>query len=281
MNIIDLNSKIGIGTAQFGMNYGISNEKGQTSRVEVSQILEVARNSKVNLIDTAIAYGNAEKILGSNDLKGFDIVSKFLPFEVEESLRKQLHQTLHDLNVSSIYGYLAHSPLQLVKQKNQWEQLQSLKEEKLINKIGYSLNSPVELMQLLEAGLIPDIVQVPYSYFDTRFEEKIKELKKGGCEVHTRSAFLQGLFFMEPNELGEFFNDVKPSLQKIQMHKKLAGSLLHFVLNKPFIDKVIIGVEDKKQLEKNLNDIKNPKSLPVLDIRIPDQILMPNNWPND
>lgn len=47
--------KIGIGTAQFGLNYGISNTQGKTSLTEAKDILELASLKGIKLIDTAPA----------------------------------------------------------------------------------------------------------------------------------------------------------------------------------------------------------------------------------
>lgn len=280
MSTIDLKSKLGIGTAQFGMPYGISNQSGQTSKTEVAEILKVASNAGITLVDTASAYGNAEKILGDNELEDFDVVSKFMPYEENGTITKQVNQTLENLKITSLYGYLAHRPSDLVKNEQQWEQLLQLKREKLVKKVGFSLNTPEEFYELKKSGFVPDIVQAPFNYFDRRFEDILIELSHEGCEIHTRSAFLQGLFFMRTDTLGEFFEEVKSALQKIQIDNKvLSGSLLNFVLEKPFIDKVVIGVENKGQLVDNLSQLANSTSLPVLEENISEQILIPSNWP--
>ena len=73
------NNKIGLGTVQFGMDYGVSNTKGKTPDIEVSKILEYAKKEGLLYIDTAEAYGCSEEVLGRNDLSGFRIISKFLP----------------------------------------------------------------------------------------------------------------------------------------------------------------------------------------------------------
>ena len=70
--------KIGLGTVQFGIPYGISNQKGQTSVLEVARILTLAKQKGVGIIDTASAYGTAEKVLGQHDLSAFKVVSKFI-----------------------------------------------------------------------------------------------------------------------------------------------------------------------------------------------------------
>lgn len=274
--------KIGLGTVQFGLPYGISNSGGQTSPGEVSEILNTAREKGVIILDTASAYGNAEKILGQHDLTSFKVVSKFMPPGSVSGISGQLQKSLDDLGILSLYGYLAHRPANLAENLHQWEELISLKEGGKIQKIGFSLNTPEELELLLKKGTEPDIVQVPFNYFDRRFKDLMMDLKKTGCEIHTRSAFLQGLFFMDAWELDNHFNEVVPLLEHLQKNvKNLPGALLNFVLNQPFIDTVIVGVENRKQFIQNLESVTMFDTLPELHQEFSESILVPSNWPKN
>jgi len=277
---MNLNSKIGLGSVQFGIAYGVSNNTGQTSNEEVTKILNYANTSEIVIIDTASAYGNAEEALGKNDLNHFKIVSKFMS-PSSESIHEQFKQSLKKLNQNSMYGYLAHRPLDLLDNPELWVQLKELKTEGLVEKIGYSLNEPSEIHQLLEKEFVPDLIQVPYNYFDRRFEDIMIDLKKKGCEIHTRSTFLQGLFFMNPKELSVFFEEIKVVLNTLQNIKPLNGALLEFVLDKTFIDKVIIGVENVEQLRQNINNINDAPQLPSLKNIITENILIPARWPKN
>ena len=53
-----------LGSAQFGLNYGITNKKGKVSEQELVKILELAAESGITTIDTAPAYGSSEETLG-------------------------------------------------------------------------------------------------------------------------------------------------------------------------------------------------------------------------
>ena len=87
-----LANKLGLGTVQFGLPYGISNANGQTSAEEVKAILQAAAQHGISLLDTASAYGNAEAVLGKNDLRNFRIVSKYITPVAENSIEQQLQQ---------------------------------------------------------------------------------------------------------------------------------------------------------------------------------------------
>ncbi len=275
----DLFQKVGIGTVQFGTDYGISNVQGQTPPEEVTKILNVCRQYDVKLLDTASAYGIAEKVIGANDLTGFRIVSKFMPPD-NLSIENQLYQSLSNLNCDNLYGFLAHRPEDLLNNPVQWEILQHLKDLGRIKKIGFSLNEPAELRALIEENMIPGIVQLPFNYFDKRFESDLVMLKRYNCEIHARSVFLQGLFFKKTEELSLFFDRVKPVIENLQTKtSNLAQSLLIYVLQHPLIDRVIVGVNNSEQLLSNLKGIGTAEELPQIQIEIPDEILMPSNWP--
>ena len=271
--------KIGIGTVQFGTDYGISNSSGQVSKQEISKILNFCRQNDINVLDTASGYGNAEQVLGDFEILDFKVISKFLPNANKGEFDKQLGNTLENLGLQKIYGYLAHRPERLIDNQWEWEALKKAKEEKKIGKIGFSLNSPKELDDLLELNLVPDLIQVPYNYLDRRFEGHLKDLRKKQIEIHTRSVFLQGLFFTDPNKLSNHFDSVIPFLKSLIKVPELSGQLLSFVLSKDFIDKVIIGTESLTQLRTNIEQVINFSSerLP-LPPRLSDSILMPMFW---
>jgi len=278
---MNLNSKIGLGTVQFGMPYGISNNSGQTTITEIEKILLDAEKKGISFIDTGSVYGTAESLLGNNNLTCFNIISKYMPPTIDESLEQQFNRSLNRLKVNSLYGYLAHRPLDLLHNKKQWDWLLTLKDTGKVEKIGYSLNQVHELEQLLTAGMFPDLVQVPFNFFDDRFKNLMIELKAKGCEIHTRSTFLQGLFFMDVNNLPDFFNKIKPHIKELQkaFPQKLSGALLKYVLSLEFVDIVIMGVENLMQFTENIEQISGAEEIYIPTPEIDEVFLMPSMWP--
>lgn len=273
-------SKIALGTVQFGTDYGVSNREGQTDAREVEHILDTAMEFGIDLIDTASAYGNAEQVLGSYDLSSFKVVSKFMPPSGGATIADQLRTTLSNLRVDSLYGYLAHRPDDLLENEEQWQELVSLKYDGRVEKIGFSLDAPLQLKQLLSGDYMPDIVQVPYNFLDRRFYSSLNELKMLGCEIHARSVFLQGLLLMAPEEIEEYFKPVKPTLVELQkLGAQRPSALLDFVLSTHMIDRAVIGVENSEQLRQNLNGTGTRDLLPKLESDIPEEFLMPKMWP--
>ena len=59
-------SKLTIGGAQFGMDYG-TNTTGKITKNEFKKIIDYAIVSKIESIDTAAAYGESEITIGKED----------------------------------------------------------------------------------------------------------------------------------------------------------------------------------------------------------------------
>lgn len=284
----DLTNKLALGTVQFGLDYGISNVHGKTSEAEIKNILRIAASHDIDLLDTAFSYGTSEEVLGKvlshkSNFK-FKIVSKF-PKPEGKSIGSYLQQSMHLLNVTSVYGYLAHSAEVLLENPEVWQELTQLKAGGRIAKIGYSLYEPQQLEKLLKLNMVPDLVQLPYNVFDRRFEPAMVELKKHNIEIHTRSAFLQGLFFMKPDALPSFFNPVKPFLKEMQLQystlAELSGALLYFCMGNPMVDRVVIGVNTAEQLIQNIarvsahHSVKDWKRFQITD----EAMVLPYRWP--
>lgn len=278
-------AKLALGTVQFGLDYGISNDAGQTSKEEVKNILEEASRNGVKTIDTARAYGNSEEVLGQSGVHEFDVVTKLNPTEFHRvSVNEQVQNSLQKLNVEHLYGVLFHNAESALTNPDAVNRLEKLKEDGLVKKIGYSLYTPEELNKLLDNYSVPDIIQVPFNILDKRFEAQLVRLHNEGVEIHTRSTFLQGLFFMNPDGLDSFFNPIKAFIEALQKEMKnkqaLATYLLQEVLKLRFIDKVVIGVNTAEQMRGNIRGLLSPGTQPQLNIpTVNDAILMPNLWP--
>jgi aryl-alcohol dehydrogenase-like predicted oxidoreductase len=274
-------SLLALGTVQFGLDYGISNPDGRPSLNEIESILALAEDYKIGLLDTANAYGDADKLIGRLHANRFKIVTKFLPESQYGLFENQLTDSLNKLDVKCIYGLLAHRPIDVVEHPEIWKKMQLQKEKGNVKKIGFSFNKPEEHYAVSKKSFFPDIIQVPYNYFDDRFTDIIKELKDKGCEIHVRSAFLQGLFFTNTNKLSSFFNEVKELIDELQKEHgtSLAAALLQFVFENKFVDKVVFGVQNRYQLQNILDSLVNAPDLGKLNKKINHKILQPSLWP--
>lgn len=278
-------SKLALGSVQFGLDYGINNADGIVQFEEVKRIIDIAFSNNIRTIDTARLYGNSEAVLGQLDLNNWQIVSKFSSkIDVESSIEDEFRTSARSLHLKNIYGYIAHSADILIENPVIWNQLKSLKDQELISRIGFSIYKPEQLEKLLDLGCIPDLVQVQYNLLDRRFEPYFEPLKKLNCEIHSRSAFLQGLFFKE--DIPDYFLPIKSILKEIQLlypnRFERAAFLLAFCLKNPFIDKVVIGVQSAKELQDNLDALLTFNPLVNSQLALPNfdsEIVLPYNWP--
>jgi aryl-alcohol dehydrogenase-like predicted oxidoreductase len=277
-------SKLALGSVQFGLDYGINNANGVVQFEEVKRILDVAFSNNILTIDTARSYGNSETVLGQFNLNDWQIVSKFSSKLDENSMENEYRLSTKHLQLEKLYGYIAHSAEILIENPKYWSQLKLLKEQGLVSRIGFSIYKTEQLEKLLDLGCIPDLVQVQYNLLDRRFEPVFEPLKKLNCEIHTRSAFLQGLFFKE--EIPDYFLPIKSILKEIQFlypnRFERAAFLIAFCMQNPFVDKVVIGVQSAKELQDNIDALLtfNPQvnsqlALPNFD----SEIVLPYNWP--
>jgi len=194
--------KIALGTVQFGIPYGINNHNGVLSFEEIEQILRTAASAGITLLDTAPVYGDAEEKIGRFSEGGFKVVTKLParknrhPYS-KEWLYDSVRESIKRLNVKKIYGLLLHKPGDLLEKDGGifFSDLQNLKQEGLVDKIGISIYEPSELV-VLSDNYFFDIVQAPFNILDRRMIDSgwMDRLYKKGIELHVRSVFLQGLF---------------------------------------------------------------------------------------
>ena len=279
--------KIALGTVQWGLDYGISNTNGIPTDAELDAIVRLAVQNRIDLFDTASQYGNAEQRVGNYTTNNSSVVSKFSSVN-HSSLENEIQGSLERLNVEQLYGYLFHSPKDLINAPLLWDQMQHLKVEGKVKKIGYSLYTPEELELFLNNNWIPDIVQLPYSLLDRKFEPYFEQLKSLGTEIHIRSVFLQGLYFKSMETLSPKFNDLKSTLKEVAVIATEFGLTvvelaLNFVLKNEYVDHAVIGVEQANQLKEIINASKIDFSKSIhervnaLTVENP-TLLNPTNW---
>jgi D-threo-aldose 1-dehydrogenase len=253
--------RIGLGTVQFGISYGVSNTVGQVTASEVSAILATAHEAGIKVLDTAASYGSAEEVLGCalRPDHHFDIVTKTLPLshglrEVENRARRSLEY----LGRKPAEAILVHAAQDLASPDGPrlWALLQRLRDEGLCKRIGisaYFADRPLELARRYR----PEIMQIPFSILDQRLKQngELASLKELGIEVHVRSVFLQGLLLMDPNNLPANLTHAGPALAATQALIKQAGltpitAAIGFVLAQDEVDIAIVGVTSRNELSE-------------------------------
>lgn len=255
--------KLALGTVQFGLDYGVANTSGRVTAKEVNAILQRAQVCGLDTLDTAIAYGDSEAVLGRLGIEQWKTVTK-LPAvpedckDVSQWVYDQIQQSIARLGVRQLQGVLLHRPAQLLEQTGSalYDALQSIKAQGMTRKIGVSVYGPAELEALFDTYAL-DLVQAPLNILDRSLVLSgwASQLHDAGVEVHTRSAFLQGLLLIPAPQRPAKFNlwaDVWNVWDRWLEHQGLTPlqACMRYVTNLPQIDRVVVGVDTAVQLNQ-------------------------------
>jgi aryl-alcohol dehydrogenase-like predicted oxidoreductase len=288
-----MNSKLILGTVQFGLNYGINNTIGKLTEDQVFELLESAYELGVRTLDTAEAYGNAHSVISNfhkQSKKRFNIISKYSSsnFDYPIDLVERIKVHCSNFNVNYLEGYMFHSYNDFKMNINP-NVLDNIKNSGLVKKIGVSVYSNDEIEDLLNFKNI-NLIQLPFNLFDNEYQRKeiLEKAKKRNIEIHTRSVFLQGLFFKDINTLTNCLLPLKNNLSELSLILKnnnisIESLALNYPLNKTYIDKVLIGVDSLEQLKKNIKATENDFDESIYEkidcIQIKNtKLLNPSNW---
>ena len=292
--------RIALGTAQFGLPYGITNTHGQVGGEEVRKILRLAADNGVHVLDTAAAYGNSECVLGLA-LKGddrFQIITKLAHLRSQDTagVRAALDrftQSLVDLRVTRVHGLLVHRYDDLAGPvgRELFDAIERRRADGEVEFIGASVYAPEEAFALVERFPL-DIVQLPSNILDQRAASDglFDRLSERGVSVHVRSAFLQGVLAADsdclplslPGSLLAAVRRIDDFAARHAMTKRQAA--LGYIKAQP-IDVAVIGVTAASELADILsawNGLPSEEmlsSLPWSTLTVADKALIdPRLW---
>ncbi len=266
-----------LGTAQFGLNYGVTNQKGKPINKEIELILENALKNNIFYFDTANAYGDSEIILG-NKLKNKNVkfITKFNSgvknsFSKEEisKLDNNFERTLKSLKKNNIDSLLLHEAKDMKKRNNHllinW--LNELKSKGKVNRVGLSIYEETDLEGLPLNEI--DVVQMPVSIYDQRLlkDSFINKLLENNIRIDIRSIFLQGLLLQDsqkwPQNINESFLNHHISYEKELLSKNISfmDASITFIKNLHFPELVIFGVTSMSELKAIIESWNCKKSI--------------------
>jgi aryl-alcohol dehydrogenase-like predicted oxidoreductase len=293
-------SRLVLGTAQLGMNYGIANRTGKPDFKTAQAIIRTAWEAGVCEFDTAQAYGQSEQVLGrclksigiTNKAK---IISKFDP-NIDHldraALNNALTKSLNNLEIESLYGLMLHREDMLDFWETRLEKhFMGMIDSGLVGHVGVSVYSPERAIQALNTEGI-SMIQIPTNIIDKRFEKAgvfqiADDLRK---TIYIRSIFLQGLLLMSIDSLPQHMRFAASALKRLTEFtqdvcltaKELCiGYIKHAFLN----SRLVFGVETLAQVKENLRCWNTAWSLELTQ-RIQTEfkdvdkmILNPSLWP--
>lgn len=283
-----------VGTAQFGLDYGISNPVGRVPLYEIERILARAREIGVDMLDTAEQYGEAERALGQVGAEECEIVGKIgalhsPPEHVAEELTQRVEASLGRLRRSRLHGLLLHRPQQLFDgdemQAAILEALEGAKRAGLVARVGFSSYNPQET-ESLAALRFWDLAQLPISPIDGRWSSgrALATLRAGGTEIHVLSVFLQGLLLMPSSERPAGFKPWAPFLDQWQEWVRARGlslvqGALQLALRMSEAERLVVGVTSVLEFDEIVAALSNfPETLPPGPVTVDDTLLNPSLW---
>ena len=261
-------NRIVLGGAQLGLPYGILNGGETLSREEVARILDTAVDHGIDSIDTAIAYGQSESIIGETSQNRFNIISKLPPLPVDVSnvsewVHSQVQGSLSRLKCTSLDALLLHRPQDLTGAQGAelYAAIGSLMAEKMIHRFGVSIYSPDDLEGIIGTFDI-HVVQAPLNVFDRRILGVTDQLSALNIEVHARSVFLQGVLIASPKDRPQRFEPWSEHFALFDEWVRSSGvsamaCCLGFALQQPGIAKLVIGTTSAESLDEIMNSIPN------------------------
>ncbi len=295
--------KLCLGTVQFGMDYGIKGQK-QPSKEDAIKMLDYATQNGIDSIDTANAYGTAEEVVGEF-LKRKTVLrenlflsSKFKPNALDDVktdnykrvIKEHLENQLKILNTDYLDSYMFHSS-RYAFDEEKLKALYEVKKEGKIRHCGVSVYYPDEARICIDSPYV-DFIQLPSSIFDQRMKKEgifDYAIKNSLIQIHSRSAFIQGLILMNENEVPEFLSGAKPIIRKINElceNFNISRIKLAMLYVKQFdaISHLVFGVDNIEQLKENIKIFESDFSSDILNVigsefeNIETSIVMPSLW---
>ncbi len=281
-----------LGTAQFGQNYGVANTIGYIDEKKAASIVRRSQEMGFDTLDTAIAYGESESILGSIGVDQWKIITKLPAIpkscqDINKWLLKLTLESLSRLKIKKLYGLILHRPSQLKESigSDLYGALLNLKHKGLVEKIGVSIYSPVDLEAIWEKYRF-DLVQAPLNILDRRLVGSgwAERIKRSGCELHVRSVFLQGLLLIpscrRPLQFARW-SDIWDEWDRWLIKTGLTPieASLRYVNSITTVDRLVVGVDSVGQLEEIVGSADGKLcNLPRFNSLRDERLINPSSW---
>jgi len=195
---VDYSGKLAIGTAQWGLDYGVTNTSGRLPDSVISDFLHTMRNHEITHLDTAASYGDSEKRIGHLDTTGMQIQTKLSAKDTTmDLLVTALHQSLDRLRTSKVDSLLIHDwfALNQIEMQEVSGFFEVAINNELTNHVGISAYALADLEHAQAKLAVWDTAQIPINALDQRFVGAANSFPQ--IAFQARSIFLQGLLLSD------------------------------------------------------------------------------------
>ena len=294
-------SALSLGTVSLGIDYGIA-APGAVARPpedEAIALIRAAVDRGITLIDTAPAYGDAERIVGravGRDPRAIvatktpplqDVVSGFsrtvIP-SIESSLRALGRDTIDILHVHNATRdmIVAHEPI---------DALLDARRRGLVRVLGATVYDEAAAHAAIRSGAF-GVLQVAFNVLDQRMiREVIPAAHAAGIGVVVRSAFLKGALTPKAPWLPDTLAPLRAAAARARdalangSWDALPRAAMRFCLSAPDVASVLTGARTLAELEPALaaeadaqldRDAMSVAATLAID---DDALLDPSRWP--
>lgn len=253
--------QISMGTAQIGMNYGITSKNKSISKKDLLKIFLFIKQKNIKELDISPLYGNLLQRIKKFKLKRFKITYKAYLSKDKFFEKKLYQQILFDLKILNLKKFdkiLIHNPHQVNSSKlfKSLKVLKTLKKEGVVKKIGISIYDKKDFEKILNKIKI-DVIQVPLNILDQRLIQKnwLKKICKKNIEIQVRSVFLQGILLSNIKNFKNDFLEKNVILKKwfeycLNNRQLKLDHSLNFLKNERYIKSIIVGFENINQFKE-------------------------------
>jgi len=251
-------AELGLGAARFGPDPAGADPRDRASEEAVRATLETAAADRVSLIDTAPAWGDAERLL----CRSWPFPSPFrvcvrtiAAAEGLDRVEARARRSLERMGLARGWALVVEAEDLLGPDgRALWDRMRRLKDEGLYQRIGVAAafgDEPVMLAKRFK----PDLMQLPVSVLDQRLvrDGTLETLAGLGIDPHLHSIFAQGLLFASREALPPALAHAGPRLSRVRRALAEAGAdplqaALGFALSRPEAAAVIVGVTSAAEL---------------------------------
>lgn len=267
-------NKLCLGTVQFGMNYGIKNFDGKPSEFSIQEMLNYALDAGIRSFDTAMAYGDAQRKLGRYlpDDSSIKVYTKIPPNILLKQasnnkavIVEQMMRSLESLRRDKVEGLYLHNADDIYSD-GVIDGLIECKRQGLVERVGISGYESKPIIDGVN-GYGIDMYQMPYNVLDQRLEREVLREIESKCLVFARSVFLQGLLLMNEDQI---IASVPEAVVYIKAFHEISSkyemnpirAAMSFVLGNGHVDYLVFGVDNIRQLKKNIDIVQKAEMQP-------------------
>lgn len=290
-------SRLGLGTLAFGRNFGVPIQGSMTmpSASDSSQILQLALDMGIKLIDTARTYGESEALIGKaigHRRQEYVLASKVMPFPDEpQRVRESVEESLRTLRTDVLDLVQVHcSVTDVMPDPSTTNVLLELKRSGEIRYVGASVYGTAQATAAMESMQF-DCLLIAYNVLDRRMEKALlPEAGKAKMGILARSVLMKGALTERVERLPQKLSSLKMAARELdrlaaEEVECLPELAYRYALSEPVIASTLAEVTSLRELEQAIRwTSRGPLSSELLSqIRempiLPAELLTPAFWP--